>query len=210
MSQRLNEYLAREAGDYLDQMVELLRGAGPPDLENLLRLARGARGSAQMAGAETIAGVAERLEDAARSVVSGTIHWSDEVRGLVLSTVEDLQVLLRAMNRWGPEEEARVRAALERWDEREEPVVEISTLFYDDEGPHVLDGPGAAASDDGEVVPIETLLLRGDDALREALALRPRLESLLSRSGEAGEARSLVEELFDLVRLGQTESRPTA
>lgn len=55
-----------------------------------------------------------------------------------------------------------------------------------------------AADEDG-VVPIETLLYTPADALREALALRPRLEALLG--ADAG-TRELVDELFALVALG--------
>lgn len=201
MSERLNEYLVREASDYLDQLSRLLEEAAPADPEHLLRLARGARGSAQLAGAETLASVAARLEDTARAVVSGSVAWSEELRALALHTTRDLQLLLRALNRWGPAEDARLRAALERWSDPnpEEPVTElvpIQSLYFDDTGPHVLSAPRRAAA----LVPIESLLLRGDAALREALALRGRLESLLPAGADG--ARPLLDELFDLVRLG--------
>jgi HPt (histidine-containing phosphotransfer) domain-containing protein len=206
MSQRLNEYLAREAGDYLEQMDRLLSGSDPVDPEQLLRLARGVRGSAQMAGAEAIAALAERLENAARSVVSQTIPWNGEIRERALQTVRDLQQLLRAVNQWGPEEEARARAAVERWDdldpradgprEEEAEIVPIASLFYDDAGPHVLGGPGVA---EAEVVDIGTLLFRGEGALREALSMRSELDALLASQTEA---RQRVAELFDLIELG--------
>lgn len=216
MSERLNEYLVREAGDYLEQMTELLRTAGPVDPEELLRLSRGVRGSAQMAGAETLARVAERLEDAARAVISHSIVWSDEIRALALQTVGDLQMLLRALNRWGPDEEARVLAAVERWDDLESAdggagpvlvdavpeVVAIESLFHDDGGPHVLSRRGAAAPAADDVVPIEQLLLRGDAARRAARSLRPRLESLL---GDRAEGRALLSELYDLLDLAATD-----
>lgn len=201
MSERLNEYFTQEAGEYLDQLARLLREEGAPDPQALLRLARGVRGSAQMAGAETIAAVAERLEDAARSVASNVVVWSEEVRGLAADTVRDIQILIRALNRWGPDEEARVRSAMDRWHELEpEEVVAVESLFYDDAGPHVLSEP--------EVVPIESLLLRGPAALREALRLRPALEQLAVGAGS--EARELVDELFDLVRLGAEADGPAA
>jgi chemotaxis protein histidine kinase CheA len=215
MSQRLNEYFVQEATEYLEQLERLL--ALPheqPDPEHLVRLARGVRGSAQMAGAETVASVAERLEDAARSVASHTIVWTAEVRELVLQTARDLKILVRALNRWGPDEEARVRQALERWDEHAdgEPgsgarrlaavagaakIVAIDALFFDDEGPHVLSGPTGGTE---AAVPIESLLLRGAAAARAALALRPRLEQAAAQAaGE--ELRALHEELFDLLAL---------
>lgn len=209
MSDRLSEYFAREAGDYLSDLDRLLAGSGVIDSRELLRLARAVRGSAQMAGAETIAGVAERLEDAARSVASNTIIWTDEVRKLALQTVRDLQVLVRAIHRWGPDEERRVREAILRWSDMEgadgprlvEPdVVPIEALFYDDEEP--------SAEHDGDVVPIETLQLAGADALQEALALRPALLGAMARGGSDAESGAIVEELFDLIRLGISTANP--
>jgi HPt (histidine-containing phosphotransfer) domain-containing protein len=195
VTQRLSEYLTRETTDYLEQLEQLLASSGAPDPESLLRLARGVRGSAEMAGMETIGSVAERLEDAARSVLSNTIVWSEEIRQLASQTVGDLKILVRALNRWGPGEEARVRAAILRWDEAEMAdgeVVPISSLFYDDEGPHVLD----------EVVPIGTLLFTGEAALREALRLRPELERLTA-AGPGPELDLLLAELFDLIEAGR-------
>lgn len=200
MSQRLSDYLARETNDYLEQLDHLLASPAAPDPEALLRLVRGVHGSAQMAGLDTIAGVAERLEDAGRSVLSNNIVWSAEVRELAVQTVRDLKILVRAVNRWGPEEEARVRAAINRWDEldsTDEDVVPITSLFHDDAGPHIVavtSAPGADA-----VVPIEALLLGGEAALREALALRPELQRLLRERD--GDAERLLAELFELIEL---------
>ncbi|HEU0079972.1 MAG TPA: Hpt domain-containing protein, partial [Longimicrobiaceae bacterium] len=67
MSQSLSDYFALEAGEFLDQLDALLAGGGTPDAERFFRLARGVRGSAQLAGAGPIAEVAERLEDGARA-----------------------------------------------------------------------------------------------------------------------------------------------
>ncbi len=209
MSQRLSDYLTQETTDYLEQLDRLLMAPGAPDPESLLRLARGVRGSAQMAGVETIAAVAERLEDAGRSVLSNTIIWSEDTRQLAIHTVRDLKVLVRALNRWGPEEEARVRAAIMRWDEMEGDageVVPVASLFYDDAGPHVVATPGAPEST--EVVPMDMLLLRGENALREALRLRPEIEALIP-AGVPLELHLKLAELFDLVELGvSTVGRP--
>jgi HPt (histidine-containing phosphotransfer) domain-containing protein len=199
MSERLHEYFTDESSEYLDQLERLLERPGPVDPHHLLRLARGVRGSAQMAGVETIGRVAEHVEDAARSVASHHVVWSDEIRQLAIATVKDLQLLVRALNRWGPEEEARVRAALERWEEHDATIVPISALYHDDEGPHVLSEP-----DLSDVVPVRSLQLEGDDALREALRLRPRVDAALERPSEL---RPLLDELFDLLELG---TRPVA
>lgn len=206
MTQRLSEYLARETSDYLEQLDRVLAPPAVPDPEELLRLARGVRGSAQMAGIETLARVAERLEDAARAVLSRSLVWSEEIRRLAIDTVRDLQILVRALNRWGPEEEARVRAAIHRWDDRDadadgaEPVP-IASLFPDGPGPHVLSVPPRV--EEG-VVPIQALLVHPGDALREALALRPEIERCLSR-GDPARLRSHITELFDLLQAAASD-----
>lgn len=206
MSERLNQYLTQETAEYLDQLDELLSYPGAPDLQRLLTLARGVRGSAQMAGAETLTAVAERLEDAVRSVVSNQIVWSEEIRRLAAQTVRDLQVLVRALNRWGPAEESRVRIAIDRWEDlgssAGEGIVPISSLFVDDEGPHVL-------FEGQPPVPIESLLLTGDGALQAALQLRPEVEEALRAGGVLDTpVGKVVGELFML--LGQARMGASA
>jgi HPt (histidine-containing phosphotransfer) domain-containing protein len=201
MTERLSEYFARESSDYLDQLETLLAEPDVPDPQEMLRLARGVRGSAQMGGADTIATVAERIEDAVRSVTSNGVRWTEEVRELAMQTVQDIKILMRALNRWGPAEEARVRVAIERWDdlapESSAAVPSIATFFYHDAGPHVVSEPELP----DDVLRIESLLLRGDAARTEALALRPALESALQASAGSSELEPLLDELFDLVRL---------
>jgi hypothetical protein len=88
--------------------------------------------------------------------------------------VRDIGVLMRALNRWGPAEEVRVRTAIERWDdldpEAASEVPSIARFFYDDAGPHVVSEPPLPEG----VVRIEALLLRGDDALRGRWRCGPR------------------------------------
>ncbi|HUE95689.1 MAG TPA: hypothetical protein VMN39_03470 [Longimicrobiaceae bacterium] len=213
MAQPQDSNFALEASEQLDQLEHLLGLQSAPDAEQLLRLAGSVLTSARRAGAETVAAVAERLEDAARSILTGNIAWSEEIRALSARTVADMQLLLRALNRWGPEEEGRVRSALERWDEHDggaevtcapqsEPLP-IASLYYDDAGPHVVEEGGVPAD---EPVPVERLLLRGDAALRAAMSLRPELESIAR--GDAVPERSLadlVQELFDLLELAAEE-----
>jgi HPt (histidine-containing phosphotransfer) domain-containing protein len=212
MTERLSEYFTHEAGDYLNRLEELLADPDGADPQEMLRLARGVRGSAQMAGVETIAGVAERIEEALRAVTTNGVRWTEEVRQLAAETVRDIKVLMRALNRWGPAEEARVRTAIERWDDLDpdasSEVPSIAAFFHDDAGPHVLSEPPLPEG----VVRIESLLLRGEDALREALALRPAVESAARGSAGAGDLNALLDELFDLIRLGRDagEDRSTA
>jgi HPt (histidine-containing phosphotransfer) domain-containing protein len=116
MSQRLNAYFVKEAREYLEQIEEVLSASREVEGERLVRLARGVRGSAQMAGAGGLAPVTERLETVLRSVHTQLLEWSDDVRDLVLHSVSELQSLLGSLEQWGDEERERVRVLLERWD----------------------------------------------------------------------------------------------
>jgi HPt (histidine-containing phosphotransfer) domain-containing protein len=115
MTQPLREYFALEAGEFLDQMDALLAGSDRPDPVRFFRLARGVRGSAQLAGAAPIADVAERLEDGARAIRDGLLAWSPEVRDRARRTADDLRTLVERHGSWGPGEDERARAAAERW-----------------------------------------------------------------------------------------------
>ncbi|HEX8906370.1 MAG TPA: Hpt domain-containing protein, partial [Longimicrobiaceae bacterium] len=116
MSQPLSEYFAAEAGEYLDRMDALLAQGGAPDPVEFFRLARGVRGSAQIAGADAVARVAEGMEDAARSLRDGAMQWSDDVRARARETSADLRALVASHGRWGAEEERRAHAAAARWE----------------------------------------------------------------------------------------------
>jgi chemotaxis protein histidine kinase CheA len=112
MPQPLSDYFAREAGEFLDQLQGLL-ASDSPDPVQFFRLARGVRGSAQIAGAPQVARVAERLEDGARALRDGQLRWSGDVAERARRTVEDLAALVRAHASGG--DEPRARSAEERW-----------------------------------------------------------------------------------------------
>jgi HPt (histidine-containing phosphotransfer) domain-containing protein len=115
MAQPLSEYFALEAGEFLDQLDALLAGSERPDPVAFFRLARGVRGSAQLAGAAPIAEVAERLEDGARAIRDGVLQWSPEVRERAQRTAEDLRALVARHGSWGPADDERASAAAARW-----------------------------------------------------------------------------------------------
>lgn len=117
MAQPLSEYFTLEAGEYLDQMDALLAGSDRPDAVRFFRLARGVRGSAQLAGAGPIAEVAERLEDGARAIRDGLLQWTPEVRDRARRTADDLRALVERHGRWSAAEDQRAAAAAaaERW-----------------------------------------------------------------------------------------------
>lgn len=116
MPPRLSEYFVSEAGEYLDQLDALLAAGGAPEPPRLFRLARGVRGSAQLAEARAIAEVAARLEDAARRLGDGRLAWSDALRERLLRSVTDLRTLVRAVPTWGAEDERRAHEAAARWE----------------------------------------------------------------------------------------------
>lgn len=207
MSDTTSTASLREAADHLARLEALLSRPEVPDGDELLRLARGVRDAASRAGAQTIERVAQRLEDAAGSFASRGLVWSEELRSLARQTAADLVILIRALNRWGPAEEDRVRTAIERWDVMAdasgEGVPHISALFHDDAGPHLVSAP--SRGEWADVVPVESLQLRGEAALREALALRPRVDDLADR-GPARELRMALDELWDLLRLAAPEA----
>lgn len=115
MSQPLSQYFAQEAGEFLDQLDQLLAAPDAPDAVRFFRAARGVRGSAQIAGAEPVATVAERLEDGARALRDGVMEWSAEVRERVRETAADLRALVERHGRWDEADHARARAAAARW-----------------------------------------------------------------------------------------------
>jgi HPt (histidine-containing phosphotransfer) domain-containing protein len=230
MSTSLNDYFASEAGEYLDQLERLCAAPSRPDTAQLLRLVHAVRGAAELARHPQIAAVAARLVAALEGGADAA--GEEALRSRVEWTVSDLQQLVRAAAAWGPAEDMRVHEALRRWDDAEpaapagpavpavpapaaapaaaaqpipaatatddDAVVSITRFFYDDAGPHVLDAPAAAGA-----VPIESLLLKGDAALREALALRADVERLLG-AGASPELRAALDEVWELVRLGQS------
>jgi hypothetical protein len=208
MADRLNDYLASEAADYLDELDDLLSSSGPPDSDRFLQLATGIRGSTQMAGADSIARLASRIESAARSFAASELSWSEEIRITVKRTVDDLASLIGAIDKWGPEEERWVQRSLDRWEETlsgsstpSQMTVPIASLFFDDAGPHILSR--ASAKPAITAVPIEMLLFSGEAALREALTLRPRFDAMARGDAVRGQqTAALVAELFDLLDLG--------
>ncbi|HEX8391623.1 MAG TPA: Hpt domain-containing protein [Longimicrobium sp.] len=116
MSQPLREYFGLEAAEFLDQMDGLLAGDQRPDAMRFFRLARGVRGSAQLAGADAIAEVAERLEDGARALRDGILVWGPDVRDRARATAADLRAFVERHGAgWGAEDDQRARAAADRW-----------------------------------------------------------------------------------------------
>jgi chemotaxis protein histidine kinase CheA len=208
-TERVNEYFASEASEYLDRIDEFLAGptgAAPGELQ---RLARGVRGSMEMAGATQVAGVAARLEETGAAVAASTIQLSDRVLLLVRETVADLRSLIHNLPRWGSGDDDQVQTAMNRFaplfesaDAPARPVVPIESLYYDDAGPHILVEGARSGNGTRPVVDIGELLFHGEAALREAQRLRPLFAALARGEASEREMSELVEELLDLLDLG--------
>ena len=105
---QMGDFFAMEAGEYLERLDGLVSRAESPDAEELHKLTRALRGSALMAGQQQVARVAGGLEALARGVKTATIGWDEAIRQLAIRAVDDLKVLVRAVNNWGTSEDARV------------------------------------------------------------------------------------------------------
>lgn len=112
MSSGLLDFFTLEASEYvehLDGLVATARG-GPPDIEACIRHARALRGSATMAKVRGIADVAGALERAAQGLQTGTLLWSDALRGAFVAAIDDLKILIRGVRAWGTAEANRAAA----------------------------------------------------------------------------------------------------
>lgn len=200
MASRLNEYFGREALEYLEGIEELFAASNDPDPAEVLRLIAGVRGTIRMAGAREVAALAEQVEEEVAAGRARAAPWGAGVRDLVVHTVAELKHLVQLLDDWGGEEERRLHGAMSRWADHRSRPIPVTELFYDDAGPHIV---AEGADEDLPIVPVSTLLFDGADALREALALRPRIEAALHLEARTpAEGAALLEELFDLIELG--------
>ena len=110
-SMGMADFFSMEAGDYLERLDALVSGAAAtPDTREFIRLSRALRGSAIMAGQQTIANVAAGLEALSRGVDEARIGWNEAARQLAIRAVDDMKVLVRAVPSWGNAEDARAQA----------------------------------------------------------------------------------------------------
>lgn len=103
------DFFAMEAGEYLERLDGLASPAGSPDFQEFHRIARALRGSALMASQEQIAAVAGGLEALARAARDGTLTWDEAHRQLAIRAVDDMRVLVRAVNSWTDAETVRAQ-----------------------------------------------------------------------------------------------------
>jgi len=144
---RLLDFFTLEAGEYLIRLESLVTGQNmqPADVTHFAAAARGLRGSATMAKAGGLAQLATSVERIASGVVRGSISWEPELQRSLVGAIEDLKLLVRSVRQWGAEQDARVEQSLSRLSRyappetpREDLMIPISQLFYNDDGPHIV------------------------------------------------------------------------
>lgn len=164
-------------------------GAAPEEVERFLRLeATGFLDRAEALVADLpprrekrFGRVAAQLAGLARAVEElAATYGISAVAGAAARAAEELRAAADSTEARAAL--ARLRAALPGGVEAAEPSVPVTA--------------------EEEVVPVEDLLLRGEAALREALALRPEVERLAADGGSGPELRERMAELFDLISLG--------
>jgi len=194
----------------------------------ILRRQRALMGAAGLRSEPVIAGTLKALEDITRflSRLDAPAHgeWLDAYRSAREVLVAALAALERAEQVPQVPELSRLRTIHQELTERfgkteappDEPAI-AAALAATEAGtaspaptperpaghavPAGRAAPAGPATGTMEPVPIETLCYRGEAALRHALELRPQIEAVLARRGDV---TSLLDELFDLIRLGLT------
>jgi chemotaxis protein histidine kinase CheA len=145
---RLLDFFTLEAGEYLTRLESIATGESlpPADAAQFAAAARGLRGSATMAKAGGLARLATSVERIASGVVQGALSWEPELQRSLVGAIEDLKLLVRSVRQWGAEQDSRVeesvgrlaRYAPVRDERRDEIILPISQLFYNDDGPHIV------------------------------------------------------------------------
>ena len=145
---KLLDFFTLEAGEYLTRLEMLVtrQSLPTPDAAQFAAAARGLRGSATMARAGGVTRLATIVERIASSVVQGATRWEPELQRSLVGAIEDLKLLVRSVRSWGADQDARVEEALRRLsryapavpERRDDVIVPISELFFNDDGPHIV------------------------------------------------------------------------
>src|SRR6185312_1329225 len=109
MSTGLLDFFVLEGSECVEQLDGVLArsASGVPDVDAFARNARALRGSATMAKVQGITDVANALERIVRGLRDGSLPWTPQLRGAVVSAIDDLKILMRGVRSWGPNEDAR-------------------------------------------------------------------------------------------------------
>jgi chemotaxis protein histidine kinase CheA len=145
---RLLDFFSLEASEYLARLEAMASKEGLQSSEaaQFAAAARGLRGSATMAKAAGLASLAASVERIASGVVQGATSWEPEIQRALVGAVEDLKLLVRSVRGWGSEQDTRVEEAVKRLarfgpareERKEDVIVPVSQLFYNDDGQHIV------------------------------------------------------------------------
>lgn len=145
---RLLDFFTLEAGEYLTRLESLAtrQSLQAADAAQFVAAARGLRGSATMARANELARLATSVERIASGVAKGSTPWEPELQRSLVSAIEDLKLLVRSVRQWGAEQDSRVEESLKRLaryapareERRDDLILPISQLFYNDDGQHIV------------------------------------------------------------------------
>src|SRR2546421_12293173 len=91
----MTDFFALEAGEYLDRLDGLLQAPATPPADELVRLARGLRGSALMASQQPIARAAMGFEELARGLRGGRRHWGAATKQNAERALDDITIFVR-------------------------------------------------------------------------------------------------------------------
>jgi chemotaxis protein histidine kinase CheA len=148
MPGRLLDFFSLEATEYISRLETLVNrhALENADARQFAAAARGLRGSATMAKAGGVVQLAMTVERIASGVVHGVTAWEPEIQRALIAAVEDLKLLVRSVRSWGAEQDARLQESLRqlaryapaREERREDLMVPISQLFFNDAGPHIV------------------------------------------------------------------------
>src|SRR5438132_1844162 len=148
MPGRLLDFFSLEATEYLARLEAMAnkQGMQSPEATQFVAAARGLRGSATMAKAAELARLAASVERIAIGIVQGATSWEPELQRALIGAGEDLKLLVRSVRNWGPAQDARVEESVNRLarfgpareERREDVIVPISQLFYNDDGQHLV------------------------------------------------------------------------
>jgi chemotaxis protein histidine kinase CheA len=148
MPGRLLDFFSLEATEYLNRLETLVnaRSMATSEAKQFAAAARGLRGSATMAKAGGVVQLAMTVERIASGVVLGATTWEPELQRALTGAVEDLKLLVRSVRTWGAEQDARLQESLRqlaryapaREERREDVIVPISQLFFNDDGQHIV------------------------------------------------------------------------
>ncbi len=185
MSTTRFDYFREEAADYLRQLGPLLAAKSPP-MEALIRLARGLRGAATLAGPPSLSRATRELERGIKGLNEGTFGWQ-AAAGAIRSAVEGLIGLVSSSMPWTGENDRMAISLAERLGE---------ALGQPDPAPPAGGPPGGTSA-------MKAFLAR------EAAAVAAAVDRVVRQEPEApGQTRVAMQTVQGLAGLGEYPPLP--